>query len=61
MYGEGNVFVDGEPVCDDGWDDNDGKVVCRQLGFSGFIHATKNSKFGFVDQNYAMNDVDCTG
>ena len=26
---EGNVFVNGRPVCDDGWDDNDARVVCR--------------------------------
>ena len=33
--GQGNVYVYGKPVCDDYWDINDGKVACRQLGYSG--------------------------
>ena len=34
---QGNVYVDGKPVCDDGWDINAGKVACRQLGYSGVL------------------------
>ena len=25
----GNVFVDGEPICDDKWGDEEANVVCR--------------------------------
>ena len=35
-YSKGNVFWNGKPVCDDGWDSNDAtqaQVVCRSLGF----------------------------
>ena len=26
---EGSVFVDGRPVCDNGWDENEALVVCK--------------------------------
>jgi hypothetical protein len=35
---EGNIFVDGKPVCDDNFDNNDAKVVCR------LVHYLLNTK-----------------
>jgi hypothetical protein len=29
---EGNVYVNGKPVCDDEWDEDDAAVACRMLG-----------------------------
>ena len=44
---EGNIFIDGKPICDDYWDLNDAKVACRQLGFANAVNATqsKHTKF----------------
>ena len=30
---EGNVFINSRPICDDGWDDYEAKIVCNQIGF----------------------------
>ena len=29
---EGNVFLNGKPVCDDKWDKKDATVACHMLG-----------------------------
>ena len=61
MPHEGNVFIGDKPVCDDGWDDNDGSVVCRELGYGLLSRITKQSHFGTVPAVFAMDDVACTG
>ena len=57
----GNVMVDGLPVCDDNWDDADGVVVCRQLGYIGLEQVTTGSTFGTVYNDFAMDGVECSG
>ena len=57
----GNVYIDGKPICDDKWDIHDANVVCHQLGLGGAIVATKKSFFGLADQDYALDNVECSG
>ena len=61
--GRVEVFYQGKwgKICRDGWDINDVKVVCRQLGFQSalaeFIGMNTRDDTIFV----AMSDVACTG
>ena len=57
---EGNVLINGQPICDDYWDTNDANVVCRMLGYPLGI-ATSDSEFGDVEENFIMDDVQCEG
>jgi len=58
---EGNVMVNGRPVCDDYWNDEAAMVICRMLGYLEG-EATYESEFGDVDEDdFILDDVQCTG
>ena len=46
-------------VCDDGWDDTDAGVVCRQLGFGS--SGTAIGFTNFSQKPVLLNGVHCTG
>ncbi|XP_062609785.1 deleted in malignant brain tumors 1 protein-like, partial [Saccostrea cucullata] len=66
QFGEGRVeiFINNEwgTICDDNWDINDAKVVCRSLGLpSSRAEARIKSYFGAGFGRILLDDVNCTG
>ena len=48
-------------VCDDGWDDTDAGVVCRQLGFGSSGTAIGSAGFGQGSGLILLDSVKCNG
>nr|XP_054763722.1 deleted in malignant brain tumors 1 protein-like [Lytechinus pictus] len=48
-------------VCDDGWDINDARVVCRQLGYSNAVDFVSSGQFGRGTGSILLDDVACNG
>ena len=63
--GRVEVFYNGQwgTVCWDGWDINDARVVCRQLGFPGALEAIRDSRYTPQprSESIVLDNLHCTG
>ena len=63
--GEGRVeiFHKGSwgTVCDDFWDINDARVVCREIGYQNAVSAPQSAHFGSGDGQIWLDNVQCQG
>ncbi|XP_046860959.1 deleted in malignant brain tumors 1 protein-like [Xenia sp. Carnegie-2017] len=61
--GRVEVFYNGEwgTICDDGWDLNDAKVVCGQLGYDNAVRALLGGNVPYGSGRIWLDDVSCVG
>ena len=61
--GRVEVNINGEwgTVCDDNWDINDARVVCRQLGFATALAAIWDGSYGPGTGPILFDEIQCTG
>ncbi|XP_072024719.1 scavenger receptor cysteine-rich domain-containing protein DMBT1-like [Amphiura filiformis] len=61
--GRVEIFHEGKwgSICDDGWDENEANVVCRQLGYPGAVRVESDSLFGHGSGDVWLDDVICDG
>lgn len=58
---EGNVYINGKPLCGTGWDKGSARVACRMLGY-GDGEPAEGSDYGWVETEEGGLDVfTCTG
>ena len=48
-------------MCDDGWDIDNGKVACVQLGYPGVISVRNRAFYGRGNGPIWLDDVECNG
>ncbi|XP_071944550.1 scavenger receptor cysteine-rich type 1 protein M130-like, partial [Antedon mediterranea] len=61
--GRVEVFISGQwgTVCDDNWDMDDAKVVCRQLGFTNAIASYGSARYSPGIGSIHLDEVQCSG
>ncbi|XP_066266317.1 deleted in malignant brain tumors 1 protein-like [Branchiostoma lanceolatum] len=62
-YGRVEVYYNGQwgTVCDDGFDWQEARVVCRELGFSDYVTYHRNAYYGQGSGPIWMDDLNCNG